>query len=401
MCGSGATGGEDRPSAASGGRLISEKADYYDVLGVSRDAGPEEIKRAYRKGALKYHPDRNPDDPEAEARFKEMAEAYEVLSDPQKRQRYDRYGHAGLAGVGVHDFGHMGVEDIFSMFEDIFAGTPFGGRHAGFGRRGARGVDLQTTVELTLAEVVTGAERTLEFERRDFCDECGGSGAAPGSEKRTCATCGGYGKVEQSTGFGILLGRVVTACPTCSGRGTLVVTPCKGCSGTGRAPKRRVLTVKIPPGIYDGQSVALRGEGEPSEDGTGRGDLHCYVRVAEHPFLERSRNDLVCRLPISFTQAALGAKIEVPTLTGKADLKIPRGAQHGQVFKLAGMGLPDLRSGRKGDELVQVLIEIPRKLNAEQEKLLRQFAETEDKTVLPESSGFFDKLVDYFSGQDE
>lgn len=369
------------------------------MLGVSRDAPPEEIKRAYRKAALKYHPDRNPDNAEAEAKFKETAEAYEVLSDPQRRRRYDQFGHAGMAGMGMHDFGHMGVEDIFSMFEDIFAGTPFGSRRAG-GFRGGRGVDLQTTVEITLAEVATGAERTLEFERRDFCDECGGSGAAPGSKKRTCPTCGGYGKVEQSSGFGILLGRMVTACPACQGRGTLVVTPCRRCAGAGRAPKPRVLTVKIPPGIHDGQSIALRGEGEPGEDGTMRGHLHCYVRVAEHPFLDRQNNHLVCRVPIGFTQAALGAKVEVPTLTGKAELKIPRGTQHGQVFKLAGLGLPDMRSGRKGDELVQVLVEIPKKLNTEQEKILRQFAETEDNTVLPESRGFFEKLVDYLSGQD-
>jgi molecular chaperone DnaJ len=376
------------------------KADYYEVLGVSRDVSPEELKRAYRRAALKYHPDRNPDDAEAEAKFKDAAEAYEVLSDPEKRQRYDRFGHAGVAGAGLHDFGHMGVDDIFSIFEDIFAGTPFG-RRAGRGFRGGRGADLQTTVELTLAEVATGVERTLEFKRRDFCDACGGTGAAPRSKRRTCETCGGYGKVEQSTGFGILLGRVVTSCPTCHGRGSLVVTPCRECGGEGRAVKERVLTVPIPPGVHDGQAVRLRGEGEPGEDGAARGDLHCVVRIARHPFLERQENDLICRVPISFTQAALGAKIEVPTLTSKADLKIPRGTQHGQVFKLSGLGLPDVRTGRKGDELVQVLIEIPKKLNDEQEELLRQFAATEDKAVLPESKGFFDKLMEYFSGQEK
>lgn len=372
-----------------------QEGDYYETLGVSQGAASDEIKRAYRQAALKYHPDRNPDDPDAETHFKEAAEAYEVLSDPQKRQRYDRFGKEGLSSAGMHDFGHMGVEDIFSMFEDILGAGPFGSR-----RRASRGVDLQTQVILSLAEVATGAERTLEFMRRDFCDACSGTGAAPGSKKRSCATCGGYGQVEQSTGFGILLGRVVTSCPTCRGRGSVVVTACGGCGGSGRAQKERVLTVQVPAGVHDGQAVRIRGEGEPGADGTTRGDLHCYVRIKEHPFLERQGNDLVCRMPVSFTQAALGSRVEVPTLTGKADLKIPRGTQHGQVFRLGGQGLPDIRSGRRGDELVQVMIEIPRKLNAGQEKLLRDFAETEDRTVLPESRGFFEKLVDYLSGDD-
>ena len=362
---------------------------------MSRGAGPDEIKRAYRQAAMKFHPDRNPDDPEAEQRFKMSAEAYEVLSDPQKRQRYDRYGKEGLSGAGMHDFGHMGVEDIFSMFEDILGGGSFGGR-----RRSSRGVDLQTQVTMTLAEVATGAERTLEFSRRDHCDACSGTGATPGSKKRSCTTCGGYGKVEQSSGFGILLGRVVTLCPSCGGRGSVAVSPCRNCSGSGRAQKQRVLNVQIPAGIQDGQAVRVRGEGEPGDDGANRGDLHCYVRVEDHPFLDRQGNDLVCRVPLGFTQAALGSAVEVPTLTGKAELNVPRGTQHGQVFKLSGMGLPDIRTGRKGDELVQVLIEIPKRLNTEQERLLREFAETEDRTVLPESKRFFERVVEYFSGQE-
>jgi molecular chaperone DnaJ len=367
--------------------MATAKRDYYEVLGVSRDASPEELKKAYRRLAHKHHPDRNPDQPDSERLFKEAAEAYEVLSSPEKRRRFDEFGHAGLSGVGVHDYSHMGAEDIFSMFTDIFGG----------GRRGRRGADLQTEVTISLAEVATGAERTIEFERMDFCDTCGGTGAAAGSRRQPCATCGGYGQVEQSSAFGSIFGRVVIACPTCHGRGSVVVTPCGDCRGSGRKAKRRVATIRVPPGIEDGQAIRVRGEGEAGEDGT-RGDLHSYVRVKPHPFLLRHGNDLVCRMPISFTQAALGGVVEVPTLSGRAELKIPPGAQPGQVFRLAGLGLPDLRGRRHGDELVQVTIEIPKRLTRDQEKLLRQFAETEDRTVLPESRGFFERLKDYLGG---
>lgn len=367
------------------------KRDYYEVLGVTRDAAPDQIKKAYRRMAHKHHPDRNPGDPDAETRFKECAAAYEVLSDPSKRQRYDQFGHAGLSGVGVHDFSSMGTEDIFSMFTDIL-GEAFGG-----GRRRRRGADLQTEVELTLAEVATGAERSIEFTRQEFCDTCGGTGAQPGSQRRACETCGGYGQVEQAGGF--LFGRVVQTCPACRGRGSIITTPCRPCRGSGRTAKARVVTVRIPAGIHNGQAVRMRDEGEPGPDGTGRGDLHCYVGIKAHPFLERHDNDLLCRMPIGFSQAALGGKIEVPTLTGRADLTIPRGTQHGQLFRLPGLGLPDMRSGRRGDELVQTMIEIPKKLNKEQERLLREFASTEDKVVLPESKGFLDKVMDYISGQ--
>ena len=373
--------------------VAGAKRDYYEVLGVPRDALPEQIKKAYRRHAHKFHPDRNADDPGSEAKFKEAAEAYEVLSEPTKRQRYDQFGHAGLSGVGVHDFSHMGVDDIFSMFNDIFGGGLGGGRR---GRRG--GADLQTEVTLTLAEVANGAERAIDFTREDFCETCGGTGAAPGSQRRTCGTCGGYGQVEQTGGLSGLFGRVITTCPTCRGRGSSVVSPCTSCRGSGRTMKDRVVSVQIPAGIHDGQAVRVRGEGEPGEDGAQRGDLHCYVRISPHPFFERHNNDLVCRMPISFTQASLGAKVEVPTLTGKGELKIPPGTQHGQLFRLNGIGLPDLRSGRRGDELVQVMVEIPKRLDKAQEALLREFAKTEDRSVLPESKGFFDKLMEYLGG---
>ena len=369
--------------------MAAGKRDYYEVLGVEREASPEQLKKAYRRAAHKYHPDRN-NESDAEVRFKEAAEAFEVLSDPAKRQRYDQFGHAGLSGVGMHDYAHMRVDDIFSMFDDIFGGA-FGGR------RRSRGGDLQVEVSVSLAEVATGAERSIEFERQDHCGTCGGTGAAPGSERRTCRTCGGYGQVEQSGGFSALFGRVITTCPNCRGRGSMIVTPCGECRGQGRVMKGRIVNVRIPAGIHDGQAVRVRGEGEPAEDGGTRGDLHCYVRVSAHPFLERHDADLVCRMPISFTQAALGAVVEAPTLIGKAELKIPPGAQHGQLFHLRGLGLPDLRSGRRGDVVVQVLVEIPKRLNKAQEALLRDFAATEDRSVLPESKGFFEKLVDYLS----
>ena len=373
--------------------LVAEKRDYYEVLGVSREANAEEIKKAYRQAALKYHPDRNRDDPQAESQFKEAAEAYEVLSDPQKRQRYDRYGHRGLEGAGIHDFGGMRVDDIFSMFNDIFGGAFFGG-----GRARGGGVDLEMEIELTLEEVAAGIEKTIEFDRRDFCEPCSGSGSEPGSKKRNCPTCGGYGQVEQTTGFGALFGRVVTTCPTCRGKGMLLVSPCRSCRGSGRQKKHRVLSVRIPGGIGDGQGVRVAGEGEPSEDGARRGDLHVYVRVRPHPFFERHEQDLLCRVPISFAQAVLGAKIEVPSLAGRVELTIPPGTQHGQMFRLAGKGLPTLRGQRRGDEIVQVWVEIPRKLDKGQEQLLREYAASEDQSVLPESKGFFERLAAFFSG---
>lgn len=378
---------------------VAQKRDYYEVLGVGRDANADEIKKAYRKAALKYHPDRNRDNPEAEVQFKEAAEAYEVLSDSAKRQRYDRFGHEGLSGQAMHDFSGMGVDDIFSVFSDIFGGSMFGGRGRGRGRRG--GADLEMEVSLTLEEIDQGVEKTIEFQRMAICERCSGQGAEPGSERRTCPTCGGYGQVEQNTGFGALFGRVVTACPSCRGKGSVVSKPCRQCGGNGLERKPRSLVVKIPAGIREGQGVRVAGEGEPSPEGGPPGDLHVYVRTARHPFFERRGDDLVCRVPITFPQAALGAKVEVPSLAGRIELTIPAGTQHGQLFRLTSKGLPNLRTGRRGDEIVQVWIEVPRKLNRKQEQLLREYAETVDESVLPESKGFFDKLADFFSGGKE
>lgn len=374
---------------------VMEKRDYYEVLEVTREASPDEIKRAFRKAAMKYHPDRNGTDPEADAKFKEASEAYEVLSDSERRGRYDRHGHAGLNGVAGHDFSRMNPNDIFSIFGDIF-GDLFGG---GGGGRGSRGIDLQTEIAVSLEEVAQPNERQIEFTRNDFCDTCAGKGAEPGSKVIACDTCGGYGQVERTAGGGFFSTRVVTACPACHGRGKTITKHCKSCKGSGRVPKRRVVTVKIPAGIHDGQAVRLRGEGEPGDDGTSRGDLHCYVHVKPHPFLQRHGNDLLCELPIGITQATLGAQIEVPTLKGKHEIVVPPGTQHGELFRLNRMGLPDIRNGRPGEQVVRVLVEIPRKLNSRQQELLREFAKTEDARVLPESRGFFDKLKNFFEGK--
>ena len=371
---------------------MSKKRDYYEVLGVDAAASPDDIRRAYRRAALKYHPDNyKGDKAEGEKKFKELAEAYEVLGDPAKRQRYDRFGHAGLRGQTVHDFSSMGFGDIFSMFEDIFGDFGFAGARAAGG-----GLDLETQVELTLEQVAAGDKRTLEFDRNDFCDTCGGSGSKPGTAPDRCTTCGGFGQVQQQVpGFFGVSVRVLT-CPQCRGKGSIVNDPCPTCRGIGRARKRRILTVHVPPGVRDGQVIRVRGEGEPGQAGTGRGDLHCYVRVLPHPFLTRRGDELICRVPITYAQAALGGAVEVPTLAGTDTLDIPPGTQHGDVFPLKKRGLPSFRTGKPGNQLVQVYIEVPRKLTDQQRELLKALAETEDADVDTERRNFFEKLKEYF-----
>ncbi|MEO1129905.1 MAG: molecular chaperone DnaJ [Planctomycetota bacterium] len=382
--------------------------DYYEVLAVERTADGDEIKRSYRRLAMKYHPDRNPGDAEAEAKFKECAEAYEVLSDDGKRQIYDQYGHEGLrrgAGGAAHDFSRMNVDDIFSMFNDIFAGGGgFGGQRTR-GRRGgvARGYDLETEVEIDFGDVLRGVSKDVEFTRLDVCTTCGGDGAKPGTQPKTCSTCGGAGHVIQ-TGLGGMF-RMQTACPACKGRGKVVVETCSDCSGEGRVPKTRKLEVQIPAGVHEGQAVRVAGEGEPppqelSADGTGRrGDLHVVVRVKQHELFQREGDHLVLAMPISFTQAALGAHVEVPTLEDPASLVIPKGTQHGAHFKIRNAGLPNLRSGRRGDLVLIAGIEVPKKLNEKQEKLLRELAEVEgEHGILPETHGFWSKIKDFLGG---
>jgi molecular chaperone DnaJ len=379
--------------------------DYYEILSVTKTADGEEIKRAYRRLAMKYHPDRNPGDAEAEVKFKEAAEAYEVLSDPERRKRYDQFGHEGVRGQGAAspDFSRMNVDDIFSMFNDIFGGGGGGGGRGGRGRGGpARGFDLETEVEIDLADVLSGVERQVEFTRMDVCGTCTGSGAKPGTKPVPCQTCGGRGQVQQ-TGLGGMF-RMVTACPACAGRGQVIKEFCPDCRGKGRISKKRTIAVKIPAGISDGQVVRIRGEGEPppadiDPSGQGiRGDLHVVVRVAEHTRLQREGNHLVLEFPITFAQAALGAEVEVPGLDGAHKVVVPRGSQHDTLIRVHEAGLPDLRSGRRGDLVVITKVQIPRKLRPEQEKLLREFAATEDTAVMPEGDGFWKKIKDTFSG---
>ncbi|UCE99345.1 MAG: molecular chaperone DnaJ [Planctomycetota bacterium] len=374
------------------------KRDYYEVLGVGKSASADEIKRAYRRLAMKYHPDKNPNDKEAETKFKECAEAYEVLSDGEKRQRYDQFGHDGLRGMGMRDYSHMRWQDIGSIFEDIFGfddflGDIFGTRSRRARRRGpSRGYDLETSVELTLNDVSKGVEKTIEFTRQDTCSECTGSGCAQGTSPGHCPTCGGSGQVARGGGFF----QMVSTCRQCGGSGQIIAKPCKKCKGTGRIPKKRIVNIKIPAGVHEGQGIRVTSEGEPGRGGGPRGDLYCYVRIKPHEFLQRDGNNLVAVVPISFTQAVLGATIDVPSLNGTRRLKIPAGTQFGSIFRIKGKGLPNVRSGRTGDQLVQVMIETPTNLNSTQQELLREFAETENKSVSPKTASFFEKLKKYF-----
>jgi molecular chaperone DnaJ len=375
------------------------KRDYYEVLGVGKGASADDIKRSYRRLAMKHHPDKNPGNAEAEAKFKECAEAYEVLSDPEKRKRYDQFGHEGLRGMGMRDYSHMQWQDVSSMFEDVLEGLGGFGDIFGMGRRGrrtgpARGYDLETTVELALEDIAGGVEKTIEFTRQDTCAACSGSGSAKGKPPSRCPSCGGSGQVQRA-GLGGFF-QMVSTCPKCHGAGKIIMNPCRKCRGTGHVPKPRTLSVKIPAGVHEGQGIRVTGEGEPGRNGGPRGDLYCYVRVRAHPFLMRDGNDLVSTVPVSFTQAALGATIEVPSLDSTREFKIPPGTQHGSTFRIKGEGLPDLRTRRKGDQLVRVTIEIPRHLTSEQEELLRDFDRTQDRSAMPESSSFFEKLKKHF-----
>ena len=371
---------------------MPEKRDYYEVLGVDKNATAEQIKLAYRRLAMKYHPDRNRDDSQADAQFKACAEAYEVLSDPEKRGRYDRFGHEGLRGVGMHDFSHMDFQDIFSMFGDIFGGSFFGQQT----QRTQRGYDLETSVQLSLNEVATGVERTIEYNRQDYCETCNGSGAKPGTRPQTCRTCGGNGQVRQG-GLGGFF-QMVRTCPTCGGTGKVVVDKCRNCRGTGRQVKQRTITVKIPPGVHDGQAVRLAGEGEAGQKGAPRGDLYCYVKVKEHPFLLRNGQDLLCEMPVSFAVAALGGEVQVPTLDGLEALDLPAGTQPGHRIQIRGKGLTHLGRSIRGDLYVQVAVEIPHKLSKKQKELLQQFRQAEEKSnSFPQIKSFMDKLKGCFS----
>jgi molecular chaperone DnaJ len=365
--------------------------DYYEVLGVPRNASEQEIKSAYRKQALKYHPDRNPGDKEAEERFKEAAEAYGVLGDAEKRRRYDAYGHAGLGG-GVQGFDPTIFADFGDILGDLFGFGDLFGRRRGGPRRGS---DLRYNLELGFEEAAFGTETNLQIPRVETCKTCGGNGAAPGTTPSTCSSCGGAGQVTFQQGFF----SVARTCGRCRGSGKIVTSRCKDCDGQGQVPKERKLQIKIPPGVDTGSQLRITGEGEPGLAGGPPGDLYVVVRVEEHPFFRREGAHLICDIPISITQATLGATVDIPTLEGGlAKVQVPEGTQSGSTFRVRSQGIPHLGSKGRGDIQVTVHVLVPSKLSAEQRKLLEQLAKT---LPVPETQekdrSFFAKMKDMLS----
>jgi molecular chaperone DnaJ len=377
---------------------MAGKRDYYEVLGIDRSASDGQISEAYRKLALKFHPDRNPGDEEAVGKFKEAAEAFEVLSHDEKRAAYDRYGHAGLSGGGAPQFHDLG--DIFEAFGDILGGGGlFGdvfGRGRGRGRQARRGGDIRCDVTLDLLEAAHGTAKIVQFERHQKCDTCGGSGAKPGTRPEVCSYCGGHGAVVQNAG----IFSMQTTCPSCHGSGAVIRQRCSSCHGSGYLPGRVTRKIDIPPGVDTGTQMRLHGEGEPSGSGGPPGDCYCVIHVSEHALFRREGQHLICQVPIAYPQAALGAVIEVPTLDGREELTIPAGTQPGEVFTLRGRGMPDPRHRGRGDLLVQVSIEVPKKLAERHEQVLRELAEIENTHVTPKRKSFVDKLKEYFQSEE-
>lgn len=349
------------------------KQDYYEVLGVSKDVDDAELKKAYRRLAMKYHPDRNPDDTEAIEKFKEAKEAFEVLKSPEKRAAYDQFGHAGVSGQGAGGFGGGGGADINDIFGDVF-GDIFGGgrRGGGGGPRVYRGDDLQYNLEISLEEAVAGTATEIRIPNLVACDVCDGSGAKRGTSPSTCSTCHGQGQVRMQQGFF----SVQQSCPACRGKGKVIKDPCANCRGQGRVQKEKTLSVKIPPGVDTGDKIRLSGEGEASESGGPAGDLYVAVRVKAHPIFQRDGADLQCTVPINFATAAVGGELEVPTLDGRVKLKIPAGTQTEKMFRLRGKGVKPVRGGAVGDLLCRVRVETPINLNSEQRDLLVKFHES-------------------------
>jgi molecular chaperone DnaJ len=376
------------------------KRDYYEVLGVSKTATDVEIKSAYRKLALKYHPDRNPGDHAAEEKFKESAEAYSVLADGDKRHLYDRYGHAGLGGAATGGFDptvFTGFEDILGGLGDIFGlGDVFGGGR----RRGGvqRGADLRYDLEISFDEAAKGTETAVQIPRLESCESCSGSGAAPGSKPTTCPQCQGRGQLRYQQGFFT----VARTCGQCRGTGSIIAKPCTTCKGSGRVQKERKLTVRVPAGIATGQRLRLSGEGEAGGPGGPPGDLYVVIHVQEHPFFHRDGNDLYCEVPLNFPTLALGGEIRIPTLEGEEPFKVPEGTGSGQSFRLRGRGMPDVSGRGRGDLFVTVRVITPKKLSKEQKKLLEQLATSlpkeqfEPTPVDREDKGLFDRVKDIF-----
>ena len=373
------------------------KRDYYEVLGLRREAGEGDIKSAYRKLALKHHPDRNQGDAAAEEKFKEASEAYEVLSDAEKKASYDRFGHAGIegsfgqGGFQWSDFSHAG--DIEDIFGDLF-GSFFGGsRRRSRGPSGPpQGRDLKIKVSLTLEEIAAGVEKKIALTRLQRCSICEGSGAASGAARETCGTCGGQGQVQQvaRTLFGQSM--TVTACPTCEGEGQLIADPCRECGGEGRERGKTTLTVRIPAGVQEGNYIPLRGQGEVGRRGGPPGDCLVFIEEQEHKYFTRDGNHVIYQLPLGFGQAALGAEIEVPILAGKAVLKIPAGTQTGRVFRMSGKGIPDVNGRGIGDQLVQAVLWTPQDLDRRERELFAELAQIEAERVAAEGESFFAKM---------
>jgi molecular chaperone DnaJ len=373
------------------------KIDFYEVLSVSRDASDQELKTAYRKLAMQYHPDRNPDDPSAEEKFKECSEAYQVLSDPEKRAAYDRYGHAafngGGAGAGGNPFG--GAQDLGDIFGDLF-GEMFNMGGGGGGRKASRvqrGRDLRYDLTLEFEEAVFGKEKEITIRRMETCVDCKGSGASKGKAPVTCTQCGGRGQQRFQQGFF----SVARTCSVCGGTGTLIVDPCQTCRGETRVQTEHSILVKVPAGVEQDTRIRYQGEGEAGKFAGPAGDLYVVLNVKAHKFFERDGDDLHCVMPISFPQAALGTELEIQTLEGEATIKVPEGTQSGKEFKLRGKGVPHLNSHGKGDLIIEIRVQTPGKLNKQQKELLRQLSETMVVENTPTSRGLFDKVKEMFS----
>ncbi|MEM8876306.1 MAG: molecular chaperone DnaJ [Pseudomonadota bacterium] len=374
-----------------------EQRDFYDVLGVDRGADDAALKSAFRKMAMKYHPDRNPDDPDAEAHFKEVNQAYEALKDPQKRAAYDRFGHAAFENGGPGGAGGFGGfngdfgASMADIFDDLF-GEVMGGRRGGRQKAG-RGADLRYNMEITLEEAYEGKAAEISVPTSVTCDTCEGSGAKPGTGTRTCATCNGSGRIRASQGFFA----IERTCTTCQGRGEVIEDPCEICAGTGRVMRERTLSINIPAGVEDGTRIRLSGEGEAGVRGGPTGDLYIFLSIKPHPIFQRDGADLFCRVPISITTAALGGDFEVPTLDGeRTRVKVPEGTQTGKQFRLRSKGMPVLRQRSLGDLYIQTVVETPVKLTKRQRELLEEFQKAASDENTPDSTGFFSRMKDFF-----
>lgn len=369
--------------------FVLQKRDYYDVLGVTRAASLEEIKKSYRKLALQYHPDKNPDNKEAEELFKEASEAYQILSDSDRRRQYDQFGHAAFSNGGG---GFQGFGDFSGFADDIF-GDIFG---AFFGNssssRTRSGQDLRTSLEITLEEAAVGTDKEVTVRRREVCDDCSGSGARKGTNPQACKHCGGHGQIGIQQG----IFTISKTCPVCRGSGQVIIDPCPSCGGGGFKEKKHKIAVKVPAGIDQGQRLRIRGEGEASPNGGPAGDLYVEIQMQQHKVFERRQSDLICEVPVTYPQAVLGAEISVPTLEGPISMKVPAGTPSGKIFRLRGKGMVDMRSGQRGDQHVRVYVYVPKNLTEEQQRIIEKLAEVEGQPIANDEPSFFEKVKHFF-----